>query len=489
MPDRWYYQMLLEEFGPVTTEQLEQLIDEGTLSADDLVRPEDSTKWLTVATRETHLASIAAGPAEIADLSELSFSFEQSDSTRQQAVSSGSNSPDSDTSRLPDRQAPSFFELPEVENDVYYCQSLGQILGPMSLTQLAGMAESGSLSESDSVRCGEAGPWQPAGNISELSATFMLMDHGTSEETMTSRTVQNPSVPDAKVETQPPQHTESIPAKSKSEPVDSTPAQKVTSGESEIPAVRRKVRKRKSKKADDDVLDEIFDDVFAPEEEQKSSRFSSGGPSSAITATSTPVSSDSTAAENAGSAFAASAPDLSQSTAAMRPAPQFSTGVSSPYSSMPSSPMSSAAARPRPYPVHSRSKVGFSFDGPVRVIAIGILLISVLGGLIWQFGLPSFAFGPSVSRIADRIQVAVTNYKALGDKPSQGKWQEFCQATRTEFLPQYQALVTGGFSGKKENACMEGIKGIIAITSMKLDDLERRKELLAKIEKHISEMK
>lgn len=43
MSSRWYYQMLMEEFGPVTAEQVRELFEEGTLSNFDLVRMKPTT--------------------------------------------------------------------------------------------------------------------------------------------------------------------------------------------------------------------------------------------------------------------------------------------------------------------------------------------------------------------------------------------------------------------------------------------------------------
>lgn len=468
MSDRWYYQMLLEEFGPVTTQQLEQLIDEGTLSADDLVRPEESTKWITVASRESYLASNDAGPAEIEDLSELSFSFEQSGTPHERTVASGSKSSASET-RAADRQAPVFFELPEVETDVYYCQSLGQTLGPMPLTELVALAESGSLSDSDLVRFGETGAWQPANEISELSATFMLMDHETPATTAFQATAKTSSDSETVAEAQRPRVSENVSAATPHRSADPVPTQSSASTQSESPASRKKVRRKKAKKEEDEVLEEIFDDVFVKQEDEKPSRLSPPIQPTSVT-----------------SAAATSAP--LDRVEAMKPATPVAASVPPAYSSMSSS-AAVTAAMARPTVPHQRSSVSFSFDGTVRTITIGILLVAVVAGLIWQFGMPSFVFGsPGAAQHAGRMQVAVVNYKALGEKPSEGKWQDYCQATRSEFLPKYKAMVESGASGAKDSACMEGMKAIIAMTSTKAGDVERRKELLEKIEKHIAAM-
>ncbi|MBM4075280.1 MAG: DUF4339 domain-containing protein [Planctomycetes bacterium] len=44
----WFYRLLGEEFGPIPESQLEDLIQEGTLENDDLIRTEGNSDWQTV---------------------------------------------------------------------------------------------------------------------------------------------------------------------------------------------------------------------------------------------------------------------------------------------------------------------------------------------------------------------------------------------------------------------------------------------------------
>ncbi|RLT08609.1 MAG: DUF4339 domain-containing protein, partial [Planctomycetota bacterium] len=78
--------MLMEEFGPVTAEQLRELFEEGTLSDFDLVRCETDDVWTTIAAVKPSLfADSGDRPGdtleEIGDLSELAFEFEGSGPT------------------------------------------------------------------------------------------------------------------------------------------------------------------------------------------------------------------------------------------------------------------------------------------------------------------------------------------------------------------------------------------------------------------------
>lgn len=71
---QWYYQLLGEEFGPVTAEALRELIQEGTISESDPVRPVDSADWRPASSCEELQGT---DDDVISDLSELSFEFER----------------------------------------------------------------------------------------------------------------------------------------------------------------------------------------------------------------------------------------------------------------------------------------------------------------------------------------------------------------------------------------------------------------------------
>ncbi len=83
MSDRWYYQLLIEEFGPVSEEFILELLTCGTLGEGDLVRSEAGGDWMLIsAMKESRQASDSSESMleEIQDLSELNFEFENSSS-------------------------------------------------------------------------------------------------------------------------------------------------------------------------------------------------------------------------------------------------------------------------------------------------------------------------------------------------------------------------------------------------------------------------
>lgn len=126
MADQWYYRLFGEEFGPVPVETLKSLLEIGTIGASDDVRQEGASDWTTAgqafATAETSTVgtATATAPASIDD------------------------------------------------GDQWYCQLLGQELGPLSFEDLLKFAEQGELSAEDDVKLGAAGKWRKVGSIGRL---------------------------------------------------------------------------------------------------------------------------------------------------------------------------------------------------------------------------------------------------------------------------------------------------------------------------------
>ena len=155
MSSRWYYQMLMEEFGPVTGEQLSELVTEGTLNDDDLVRRESDEKWIAISAALPSLITDSGYPAsqasvEIGDLSELAFEFEDSGPTTRRSAYADTVHTDSLPSDGPSgfpAGAASESALPPQEpgeltaetygaadyREEWFCESLGQIMGQCRL--------------------------------------------------------------------------------------------------------------------------------------------------------------------------------------------------------------------------------------------------------------------------------------------------------------------------------------------------------------------
>lgn len=129
MASQWHYQLFGEEFGPVSEDVLRGLLEKGILAADDSVRC-DGGRWVAV-----------------------SEALAQ-DSAESNTATAVLNADDTD------------------EADDWYCQVLGQELGPLSFNDLLRFAETGELSANDQIRFGAEGKWRRVGSMGRLVAVL-----------------------------------------------------------------------------------------------------------------------------------------------------------------------------------------------------------------------------------------------------------------------------------------------------------------------------
>jgi hypothetical protein len=488
MENRWYYQLFMEEFGPVSESMVRQLLEDGTLGSGDLIRAENSADWVPAET----LAADESEPNEISDLSELSFDFEESAHQDRQS-----------------KAAP--VSPPQLEAPLeFYTQSLGQILGPMSMTDLIGMAESGALSGADGVRSGELGQWVLASSVAGLKAALHLGENIVSEPiasappstrrlfqtagrpadansaTLDSSTdpseneVENPTPAAARLAAEP---VASKPASEPAAVAEASESRPALESDSRL-AVKKGKKKKNKNQEDDKLLDDIFDDVFS--DNQKSPRGSMPGmPSSGMASSSGSSSGPSSSANTAGPSAnrSAASADLKPAAAETGASPAAAPATPSPMMApVMRSPTPSAPAAYRPAPTKSGS--GFSFDGPIRNIAIGLVGI-ILCGLIWKVGIPLFT-GVNTGQYSSRTITFLADFKALGEEPQAGPWQELTTKSRVEFMTYYKAMLEAGATGPENVACMEGLKNVIALCSTRIDDKEKRKETLGRLEKAVA---
>lgn len=228
---QWYYELLSEHFGPASEQEIHELIEVGTLSDSDRVRHEETDEWITVAVfMETYSnASFAS------DLSDLQFEFEETSAgspvTRRSKLHT-------ERSTLP-KTGESSVDSPTVAQ--YYCQILGQILGPMDLDDLIQLVATGQLSRKDAVRIGEGGEWMAAVKCDQLSTAFFR----TATETVQA------------AEASTAQGKQAVQSTKTRPDTDSKPRTKPTSP--------RQQQKRK----DDAVIDEMLNDVLLSEADTK----------------------------------------------------------------------------------------------------------------------------------------------------------------------------------------------------------------------------
>ncbi len=129
MANQWHYQLFGEEFGPVSEDVVRGLVSKGTLGVDDPVR-RDGGRWM---------------PA--------SDALSDREATTATAV-------------LPDAAEDAD------DADDWYCEVLGQELGPLSFNDLLRFAESGELSAEDQIRFGAEGKWRRVGSMGRLVAVL-----------------------------------------------------------------------------------------------------------------------------------------------------------------------------------------------------------------------------------------------------------------------------------------------------------------------------
>ena len=492
MSQRWYYLLCSEEFGPVTEPQIRQLLGDGTLAADDLVRPESSQTWLALSESFSVIPASVADADDLTDLSELEFSFEESrTSTRRAANRTADQSERAirfDDSRPTTGRGPRSTEpvpaatssaptLPErlslvsegatTESQLmYFCQSFGQTMGPMTIAELAGMAETGSLTDSDLVQCGELGDWFPAGELAELAATLMLVDRMTpAPPTVASggpHRLERVAAAELKTTAEKTNHPVETP---KNAPRASEPTR--TGSDSSSGAVRdRPVRKKgspkKEKNREDALLSDIFDEVFA--EEEKPAR-------------STP--SVYSAASNA--SVASPVASVASPSPAMAPSPLMSASAAAAASAARSSHGPTLSAR--------KSSSGSSFEMPGKGVVIAVVLFVATAGYIYQFGMPSLSFiTASPDTYPARLKAVMDEFKALGASPTQQDWKSFSESTRAEFMNYYTYMRDAGMSDPKDKVCMSAVKLMIDLTTTSFNQQDFRDKQIVKLEKLILEL-
>lgn len=271
---QWYYQLLGEEFGPVTAESMRELIQEGTISDSDPVRPVDSAEWRPASS----CAELqGADDGSISDLSELSFEFEESGPTARRTAY-GAEVP------APVTEAES---IPEVKGPVgYFYQVQGVSLGPIPLQSLVQLAAGGRLLASDLVQAEGDKLWRTAVEYTELAVIFAA-------QVQSAAPVAEEPVKKAVVE----------------------PEQKKPAGKPGGAGGKGRRKSGRGSSADDTAaVDDILNEVFAEEDPQPSRRGGYSGVGAGTAEASSPP------APVVASAAAAAAPLASAITAASAPA-------------------------------------------------------------------------------------------------------------------------------------------------------------------------
>ena len=474
MSSRWYYQMLMEEFGPVTAEQLRELFEEGTLSDFDLVRCETDDVWTTIAAVKPSLfADSGDRPVdtleEIGDLSELAFEFEGSGpTTRRGAYPQESAEDPRPVSMGPVAESrmqnptpitadsvslvasPHVLAPPLLNSDQpaeeWFCESFGQVLGPMSFAELIELGESGALDARDRVRCGVRGLWKTGDCLPSMmravavGSAIEIDPAGVSVTTQQrsgegSATVADTmSVPVEPIAAQPrvhePRFTSSV------EPSTAVPPQEPETVLTKSKGRNNRTKRRRNTKGEEKMLDEIFDDVFNDD---------------------SPPARSNPAAQS----FAALSATASASQESSRAAGDRRTA---------------AATVTRPSAKSSRS----SFEANPATIGmlVAVMLVAAGGWYVWQNGIPSFSGSGNGNGTFDTagavkvLQATMDRYKAVVDGPSESEWKKFSEKTRMELSALFKAVYDQAGSTPNGASCLEATRCLMKIARSKPDNKE-----------------
>lgn len=227
----WYYELLMDQVGPVPRSQLESLIDDGILATSDRIRNAASTDWISVA----DLAD--KQPSDELDINSFTFASSTDLAEPELEIDQVNLVGDSDLPQATPVSKPTAALEPVTTEPTYFVRSLGHELGPMSLAEVIEMARSGSLSLVDEIRIDDF-DWKSVASVSQISAEIATDASGNSSQagSQTMRRI-GATAPPPEVS----QSTE------RSEVAAASP-------------VRTKKKKRKSK--EDRLLNEIFEEVF-----------------------------------------------------------------------------------------------------------------------------------------------------------------------------------------------------------------------------------
>ncbi len=216
MAQDWYYKLLGEETGPVSFAALRELVEIGQIAAEDDVRtstsrwklaecvpglfedkdaeepelatdmdidlllaPSSSPPVKVSAKRQGQRAAVAAAAAPVAQwyykmlghdmgptsTDEIIQQIKDGSLHGEDLVCFGENGVWQPLEKTPQFSAIIYATRPKPE---WYCQVLGQELGPMLFEELQQMAKTGALHADDEVRHGDSAPWAKADRVRGL---------------------------------------------------------------------------------------------------------------------------------------------------------------------------------------------------------------------------------------------------------------------------------------------------------------------------------
>jgi hypothetical protein len=453
---QWFYQMLGEEFGPISTAGLQQLVADGTLADSDLVRPADSPDWMPLSAAALDAADV------LTDLSELQFQFEES----------GNSSTRSRRVKPPEVKLPPVTQEPEPEPQWFH-QFAGQVLGPVKLAELLALAESGGLSETDQVRSSESIAWQAAGDVPELAAAFILSSGGAGAakpvpSSNSSRTLFAHTA--AIVPPKPPAPSRPAPAPAPvSTPAAQSPAatapatSAAASSPAETSSKTGKNARGGGRKSEEKLVDSILSEVFSEPEAPR-------------TQASSPARTETT------------------STAA---APAASSYSAAPAYSPPPAPAPAPTPAPRPSPASYSNKPAArskSSGGGLSMPSINANGATIVFAVLALLAASWFGYGPVMrfltideAKYMASAEKAVTTLEQVNPQASETELYQVHDAVYKEFNEYVKAMHGAGSTGERSRNCLAAMNRLMEVTRVNpARNPELRKKLLDEAKKLIS---
>lgn len=201
MADQWYYQLFGQEFGPVDFEVVAQKFNGGELGIRDMVRRGRGGTWVRAGSvgSLTGTSAVAVETADVAtDIDSFmlvdekalpepqlasdidSFQIVDEAASKQPEVATSIDAfilvddKSSKRSKPPSAQRQSAAQSPEVGQDldapIWFVETLGQVLGPLPMSELAAMVQRSELDPGDLIRHGTEGRWIAADQVDGLFA-------------------------------------------------------------------------------------------------------------------------------------------------------------------------------------------------------------------------------------------------------------------------------------------------------------------------------
>jgi len=165
---QWYYKVMGQEAGPVSSSELRELAASGFLTPDIEVRKGAEGDW----TEAGRVKGLFEGPSRMLEDEEIGDPVGRAPSAPKPARASDRKGPVDEPVAEPRPSQPSRSDEPPSEPQAaevdWYCRAMGREIGPLSLPAIKELAAAGFVPPEVLVRKGPDGDWVPASEVAGL---------------------------------------------------------------------------------------------------------------------------------------------------------------------------------------------------------------------------------------------------------------------------------------------------------------------------------